>query len=221
MDKEKKYCPKCSFLLESGSKRCPNCDKLIIKDCKYCKKQKKASGNSFMIIIVAICFIFILAGAFNNDVKDFTNDLDSTRINNSSSNDNKTTTNTKSDEEIKKETIEKYKNECVVYDYKTIFRYAEDYKGKYAKFTGEVIQVQSNSGYTNLRIDVTKNEYGYYTDTIFVKYVPFKDATRILEDDIVTVYGTLNGLYTYTSILNSEVTLPYVNSRYIEIVNNK
>ena len=236
MNNEKKYCPNCNYLIDNNSKQCPNCNKQIITECKYCKKeinadaticpyckkkQKKSSGNSVMIITVAICIILVIAFAYNNDVNNFSDDLDSIRNNNSYSNDNKTTTNTKSEEEIKKETIEKYKNECVEYDYKTIFRYAEDYKGKYAKFTGEVIQVQSTSSYSYLRINVTKNEYGFYTDTIFVRYEPFKDATRILEDDIVTVYGTLNGVYTYISIFNQEVTLPYINSKYIEITDNK
>ena len=129
---------------------------------------------------------------------------------------NTTTKQVKTNEEI----IQTYKEECQTYNYKDIFRYAEDYKGKYVKFTGEVIQVMEDTYgvikmYT-LRVNVTKTDYGY-EDTVYVRYFPMENAPRILEEDIITIYGELEGLETYTSIMGSSVTIPSITSNYVEI----
>lgn len=130
------------------------------------------------------------------------------------------TTTTTKPAKTNEEIIQTYKEECQTYNYKDIFRYAEDYKGKYVKYTGEVIQVMEDSYgarkmYT-LRVDVTKTDYGY-EDTVYVRYFPMENAPRILEDDIITIYGELDGLETYTSIMGTSVTIPTITSNYVEI----
>lgn len=40
---------------------------------------------------------------------------------------------------------------------------------------------------------------------------------RFLEDDIVTFYGTYDGLYTYETILGASVTIPSVTARYMTL----
>ncbi len=120
--------------------------------------------------------------------------------------------------QVKKEYIKNYKESCQTYNYKTIFRYAEDYEGKDVKYTGKVVQVIENEATTSYRVDVTKDKWGYYDDTIYVKFISLdKDTPRILEDDIITFYGALNGLYTYETVLGSTVTIPYVIATYIDI----
>lgn len=122
------------------------------------------------------------------------------------------------------ESKEKYIESCKEYGYKDISRKPNNYKGKRAKFEGQVVQVQESYGTVVLRVNVTKeeNEFaegGYlYSDTIYVEY-KYKDDNedKILEDDIVTLYGTLNGTKTYTSIVNSDVTVPYLKAEYVEI----
>ena len=39
----------------------------------------------------------------------------------------------------------------------------------------------------------------------------------ILEDDIITVYGTCQGKYTYTGLLKSSVTVPLIDVKYFNI----
>lgn len=114
--------------------------------------------------------------------------------------------------------INEYKNSCKTYDYKTIFRYAEDYKGKDVKYTGKVVQVIENDSYTSYRVNVTKDRWGYYDDTIYVTFMNLDKSTpRILEDDIITFYGTLSDLYTYETIMGGTVTIPSVVARYIDL----
>lgn len=110
-----------------------------------------------------------------------------------------------------------YKSKCKEYTYEKMARNPGKVKGKFAKLTGEVIQVMENDGSVELRVNITKNSYGYYSDTVYVYYpMKSKDGDRILEDDIITIYGKLAGTETYTSVLGSEVTLPKINAEYIE-----
>lgn len=122
-----------------------------------------------------------------------------------------------------KEIKEAYKAKCKKYSYSKIARNPNEYKGKYAKFTGEVVQVMQEEflGYITyvLRVNVTKkgSYYKYYTDTVYVSYTVKADAARILEDDIITMYGQLDGEKTYKTVMGSSVTIPKFNAEYIDI----
>lgn len=73
------------------------------------------------------------------------------------------------------------------------------------RFIGEVIQVvEGNSGDNVYRIAVDSQP-----DCIFyVEYTLPQDATRILEGDIVQLSGTYYGLYSYSTLLGSTITVP-------------
>lgn len=116
-----------------------------------------------------------------------------------------------------------YKAACKTYSFSQIARSPAEYKGKLAVFTGEVIQVQQDKAYGLvayvLRVNVTKqgSYYTYYTDTIYVEYITSEDAPRILEDDIITMYGTLEGEKTYTTVMGASVTIPLFSAEYVDI----
>ena len=112
-----------------------------------------------------------------------------------------------------KEKTEKDKED----EYKNIARRPEDYKGQRAVFTGKVIQVVE--GYSRsvvLRVEVTKDKYGFWDDAIYVNYKYSKGEDKILEDDIITMYGVIEGTKTYTSLVGN-VTIPEMTAKYIEI----
>ena len=119
---------------------------------------------------------------------------------------------------------EAYKQECETYEYETIARAPAEYNGKLAKFTGEVIQVQQSTilGYTTyvMRVNVTKQGYysTYFTDTVYVSYTASSSAPKILEDDIITMYGQLQGEKTYETIFGASVTIPKFKAEYIDIL---
>ena len=113
---------------------------------------------------------------------------------------------------VEEVTVEDLKETCRVITYDEIARDPKALENEYVAFTGEVIQ---NSGNTDYRINITKNSYSY-SNTVYVYYELPEDAPRFLEDDIITVYGKSLGFYTYTSILNQEITLPLVAALYVE-----
>lgn len=115
---------------------------------------------------------------------------------------------------------------CQEYTYAEIARDPDQYKGKNAKFTGQVIQVQESGNDVVMRVSITKNKYDYgdgtsdvlYDDPIYVEYTRKNDGeSRVLEEDIVTMYGTLNGLQTYESILGESISIPLFEAEYIDI----
>lgn len=123
-----------------------------------------------------------------------------------------------------KENKKSYINSCKEYTYKEVARNPKNYSGKKAKFNGEVVQVVENGNNVVLRVNVTKeaNEFadnGYlYSDTIYVEYTYKSDnESRILEDDIIDIYGTLNGTKTYSSTLGGNITIPYLLAEYVDI----
>lgn len=118
------------------------------------------------------------------------------------------------------EIAQRYKANCTAYNYDTIARDPGGYQGTYCKYTGKVIQVMESNfwGRTiyTLRVNVTKTKYGY-EDTIYVNFSQDADSPRILEDDIVTIYGTNEGTKTYQTVMGASVTIPEVDAKYIDI----
>ena len=119
-----------------------------------------------------------------------------------------------------------FKQSCKSIDFETLSRNPDKYKGNNYVFTGEVIQVSESSWLSDtvsLRVNVTKNEYEhidadpYYTDTIYAEVEIPDGADRILENDIITFWGTCEGMYSYTSVLGSKISLPKISINYYQL----
>ena len=114
--------------------------------------------------------------------------------------------------------VDIYKQSCKKYTYKDVARSPQDYDGKKAYFTGKVIQVLESGDKVALRVNVTKGDYGIYKDTLYVYYERKSvDEQRILEDDIITMWGELDGLETYESVLGQSISIPKFNLQYYKI----
>ena len=107
-----------------------------------------------------------------------------------------------------------YKEKCKSYTYNEIARDPDDYKGKKAKFSGKVIQCleSSDSSQVDMRLAINDD----YDQIIYVVYNMPEGASRILEDDHITVYGELDGVYTYTSTMNAQITIPIMYAQYVD-----
>lgn len=112
------------------------------------------------------------------------------------------------------------------FDYKELERNPDTHKGEIAKFKGQVIQV-SEGILDNVvyRVNVTKNpDYSEdsiledeWIDTIYVSYKRAEGESRVLEDDIITIYGELDGMETYTSVMAGKISIPSIKAKYIDI----
>lgn len=122
------------------------------------------------------------------------------------------------EEEQKQQQIEQekqeFKDSCNAYTYEQLARNPAEMIGTRVKLVGEVIQTIYDGNIVQLRVNITK-ENGYYSDTVYVRCII--EGDRILEDDIITIYGTAMGEVSYTSILGAEITLPYIEAEYVDI----
>lgn len=115
------------------------------------------------------------------------------------------------------EVKQEYVAECKSYTYNEVARNPDNYIGKKAKFTGEVIQAMPDGDSYTLRVNVTKGRY-VWDDTVLVSYTKQDSSeSNILEDDIITMYGVLMGDYTYTSVMGASITVPSFAAEYIDI----
>lgn len=128
----------------------------------------------------------------------------------------------KSEEEAKKKAEQEeqeFKESCKKYSFEELARNPDKIEGTNVKITGEVIQALYESDSVDLRINITKEGTytTYYTDTVYVVYYPEDGEDKILEDDIITVYGTAQGDYSYTSTIGAKITLPLIYGKYVTI----
>ncbi len=161
-------------------------------------------------ILISICIICIIFDSFS----------DSDTNNTVSTSTNIKQENTQTKEPVKpEETKEEYISKCETYKYKDIARNPNSYIGKRIKLSGQVIQVQEKFfNKIALIVNVTKGEYGFWEDAIYVNYKHTDDnESKISERDIITIYGECNGQKSYISQLGLQVTIPYVEAKYINI----
>ena len=94
-------------------------------------------------------------------------------------------------------------------NYESYARTSAKHEGEPVKVTGKVLQVME--GYSN------QNTYriavgGDSNRVVYVKYTLPSGKKRLLEGDTVTLIGKYIGLYTYTTILGSSVTIPAIEA---------
>jgi len=119
------------------------------------------------------------------------------------------------------ETPEQFKLKCTKLDYTQLARNPDNYQGQRIVYVGKVVQTQESGNDMVLRINVTKGESGLWKDTVWVNYTKPVGSNRILEDDVVQLWGTVKGLRHYTAVMGNEVTIPEIDAKYIEVYNGQ
>lgn len=117
-------------------------------------------------------------------------------------------------------TLAEWRDHSREVDYKTLFRNAEEYTGKPVYFRGKVVQVLEGevAGSFQLRVNVTPppgDNLRWWTDTVYLFY--YDAPVRPLEDDIISFVGWGDGVITYTSTTDMEITIPSLLVEVLEI----
>ena len=119
---------------------------------------------------------------------------------------------------VKKLSKKDFMAKCSSYNYKELARNPKKYMGKYAQFYGRVLQVMEDGKAVYLRVSTKQSDYGnYYDDVVFVTYSRGTDESRILEDDMINIYGQMMDLYTYKTVQGSQLSIPWVHASYIDL----
>lgn len=241
-----KRCKKCGLWLDDNATFCNTCGQMVIDEDAENTQSTSATNekNTFykrwwFWLIIVILGLAVIGGVTNSTNSDSPNNSTET-LNLQESTADKSETEEPTTEEVTTEepTTEEpttakptespaeYKDSCESIDFKTLSRNPEKYKGKKYKITGKVIQTleSSWSNTVELRINMTKETYEYiddvtWSDTIYATVEVPEESDRILEDDIITIWGECDGLYSYESVLGSKVSLPKIDVKYYSIDN--
>ena len=111
-----------------------------------------------------------------------------------------------------------FKDSCKSIGYKELARNPDKHEGKNIKIYGQVIQVlEGEDNSVDLRVATKDSGYGnYYEDVVLVTYVYGEGESKLLEDDMVTIWGTYGGTYTYESTAGADITVPLLHAEYVE-----
>lgn len=205
MNNETKQCPNCGNMVNAMSVMCPRCKAGLIDQRPPMKKTPVALIVTLSIIgsIIVVFAIFMITSIEN--------------IGTAKNNSNKYTNTINSEGSI---TPDEYKAMCSTCNYKDLMRNPDEYVGQKVKITCEVQQAIEDWGdkYYNV---ATKNEYDTYLgdNMIICDTRDNPDDLKILEDDIITVYGEFDGLKEETSaLLGTESEYPRINMKYVELI---
>lgn len=113
---------------------------------------------------------------------------------------------------------EDYKAACVEIPYETLARDPENSKNKNIVIRGQIVQtLEDGEGRLDLRVNTGTDGYGWYDATVYVSYQYKEGELRLLENDVVTIYGVYLGLHTYESVMGSAITIPWIGANYIDL----
>lgn len=110
------------------------------------------------------------------------------------------------EEEARKQAEKEKKGYETGITYDNLARNPDDYEGEKVKFKGKVIQVIEGDTEIQIRLAIDSD----YDKVIYCGYSPSIVSSRILEDDIITIYGTSIGTISYQSTLGGTITIPGV-----------
>ena len=111
-------------------------------------------------------------------------------------------------EKAAQEAADKDPNTYQALPYDEMARNGDNHKGEKLQITGKVIQVMdSDEGFATLRV-ATRDGY----DDVYLVEIPANQwkTHRLLEDDVITFYGNVYGLYSYDSTMGGKITVPAI-----------
>ena len=98
------------------------------------------------------------------------------------------------------------------YTYEQLARNPDTYIGEKIKFSGKVLQVMEGS-VSYLRVAMNSS----YDTVIFVTYDKDQLTYRLLDDDMVTIYGSSLGVYSYEAVSGATITIPWIHADIIDL----
>ncbi len=112
------------------------------------------------------------------------------------------------EEEERKKAEEEAKGYETGITYEQLARSPDDYLLQKVKFSGKVLQVMYDDDDDSVQIRLAVNSD--YDQVLLCSIDNSSLKTRLLEDDIITIYGYSGGDISYEAVLGNEITIPMV-----------
>ena len=212
-----KICPNCGAKIDVAMKFCPNC----------CKKQPNPKQKMIIIIAIAAVVIGIIGsatGAFDEpaqqEQKTAQTSTKETKVAEKKKEGKATPASTATPKPKKAVSKKDFMAACKSYSYKKLARYPDKYVGKKIKIQIQVAQIVEGGWFDDSKYYrcYTKGAYGTWFENEFFIVDKREDGTKILEKDILTVYGEFAGCEKVDRALtNTSDEVPSINMKYCTI----
>jgi hypothetical protein len=118
--------------------------------------------------------------------------------------------------------INAVKQNALEISWQDLMRYNEKYVGKIVHLEGIAIQVTEEKNSVNCQNDVSIlfsiDEFGQ--ELVIAKFKNY-NSIRILENDNIAIWGKVQGLDKYTTVLGTENTVSLLEGQYVELIPTK
>lgn len=180
---------------------------------------KKSSKKRSLIIIGVSILLFIIGVAVSASIGDSTNDSSETEES-SSVNIDSDAKDENSDSEESDASVEETKpkevnpadyNSGITYD--NLARTPDDHIGDKIKLSGEIAQVIEGDDSSQYRMAVDQD----YDKIVLIEVPKELLSSRILENDLITIYGESQGTVDYESTMGGTITVPAITVDKFEV----
>lgn len=222
------------------TKLCKHCQTEIPKKAKVCPNCRKKQGGKLKWIIIAVLVIIVIGaiaggGGDDADTKEGSNKETEVTSNDVSSskdeqNNNKDTSKEKATEQpevkatkepkVKKESKSDYIDSCGEYDYKKVLRKPKKYVGKRIKVQLKISSVHEASWLNDTKyyFAYSESDYGWYGDHYAIFDKRDKQKPKLLEDDIIEVYGEIAEPETTKSLIVASSEVFAIDMKYVKLL---
>lgn len=232
------YCVKCGSFIQDGERFCKQCgqpvagNEQMMSVEKSMQERPQKKGSVGLVIVAGILGGLIIIGGGTAlvtylVVERGTNSVVKEEISTTQESTKLTETTTEEVKETKEDsksikspkvpsqTPEEFKASCQYYTYDQLARNPKDYMGLPVVLYGEVVQVMEENDNVQLRVNITEGVYNWQ-NAIYVEYTrKTPNESRILEGDIITLWGISNDTISYETVVGNQLTVPYVKAEYI------
>ena len=198
MSKKMVQCKTCGAEIAKSAKTCPSCG---------AKNKKKPFG----IILVLIGLLIIVGALGNGEESSTTPDKEAESVV------SKEESSSDTESVISRESIEELK---ISASYKDLLRNPDEYRDEYVVITVQIRQILKSGSKTYYFGYTDESGYNFYFDDQY-GFVDKRidDNTKLLEEDILRVYGRFSGLKSFKRALtNVEVEIPCIEILYADII---
>lgn len=216
-------CKHCGQEIAASAKVCPHCGG---------KNKPPIYKRGWFIAIIVLVILYAIgsSGSSSNTASSTSSSASSSKAEVSSSSSSVAVSSSVESNSIASEapaepalSEDEYRAECETVKYKDLCRYPDQYAGKKITITGKVQQIMDANWLSSdkaWRVQTDNDGYGYYLDDEY--YAIDKrpsDAIKVLQDDIVVIYGEFTGMTNVTRALtNTTDEIPCIDVAYVDIV---
>ena len=194
-------CPNCRVEIQDGANFCAQCGLQIAKRRGGARTFFKWSAIGCGGLIGLFVIIVILAAIFGSSDEDLPPRT-------AAASPTPEATHTPVPTPTPVPTFAELKSEAAVVPYDDLFRYNERYVGESVYYRGQVVQVVGLvDEFYAIRVNVTREQVGFWTDDVLITYER-GDGVRVLEEDIIEFVGIVSGLHQYEAVLGNQRTIP-------------